>query len=68
MWMNGKRNLKIVVMGVLFLVLAFVMDRTSDGISDNKLKRNDTGQGDESVELLLNTGDKRSRKYGISLK
>lgn len=69
MVMNGKRNLKIVVMGVLFLVLAFVMDRTSDGISDNKLKRNDTGQGDESVELLLNAdGLEKDYDYQFELK
>ncbi|WP_455721515.1 secretion system protein F [Agathobacter sp.] len=67
--MNGKRNLKIAVMCVFFLVLAFVMDKTSDGISDNTLKRNDTGQGDESVELLLNAdGLEKDYSYELELK
>ncbi len=66
--MNG-RNLKIVVICILFLVLAFVMDRTSAGILDNKLKRNDTGKGDETIELLLNADDlEKDYNYQIDLK
>lgn len=67
--MNGKRNLKTAIICVIFLLLAFIMDKTSDGISDNTLTRNDAGQGDESVELLLNAdGLEKDYSYELDLK
>ena len=66
---RGKR-LRIAALFVIVLVFAFIMDMSSNAITDNTLIRNDTGDGDAVYDLVLNadgldedyTGKKRDRR------
>ena len=67
--MDKKKNLKIVVVCIVFLLLAFAMDKTSNNVVDNTLMRNQTGDGDESVDLILNAdGIDKNYKYQLDIK
>ena len=67
--MDKKKNLKIVVACIAFLLLAFAMDKSSNNVADNTLMRNKTGDGDESVDLILNAdGLDKNYKYQLDVK
>lgn len=52
-----------------FLLLAFAMDKSSNNVADNTLMRNKTGDGDESVDLILNAdGLDKNYKYQLDVK
>ena len=67
--MDKKKNLKIVMVCIAFLLLAFAIDKTSNNVVDNTLMRNQTGDGDESVDLILNAdGIDKNYKYQLDVK
>ena len=67
--MDKKKNLKIVVACIAFLLLAFAIDKSSNNVADNTLMRNKTGDGDESVDLILNAdGLDKNYKYQLDVK
>ena len=51
--MTGGKRLRIAALFVIVLVFAFIMDMSSNAITDNTLIRNDTGDGDAVYDLLL---------------
>ena len=52
--MTGGKRLRIAALFVIVLVFAFIMDMSSNAITDNTLIRNDTGDGDAVYDLVLN--------------
>ena len=52
--MTGGKRLRIAALFVIVLVFAFIMDMSSNAITDNTLIRNDTGDGDAVYALVLN--------------
>ena len=52
--MTGGKRLRIAALFVIVLVFAFIMDMSSNAITDNTLTRNDTGDGDAVYDLVLN--------------
>lgn len=66
---NGKNKIKIIVLFMVVLFLAFVMDKTSGVLSDNTLQRNKTGDGDQIVDLILNaSGLEKDYAYQLEVK
>ena len=63
---RGKR-LRIAALFVIVLVFAFIMDMSSNAITDNTLIRNDTGDGDAVYDLVLNA-DGLDEDYSYQLK
>ena len=66
---NGNNKIKIIVLFMVVLFLAFVMDKTSGVLSDNTLQRNKTGDGDQIVDLILNAnGLEKDYAYQLEVK
>ena len=65
--MTGGKRLKIAALFVIVLVFAFIIDMSSNGITDNTLTRNDTGDGDAIYDLVLNA-DGLDEDYSYQLK
>ena len=65
--MTGGKRLRIAALFVIVLVFAFIMDMSSNAITDNTLTRNDTGDGDAVYDLVLNA-DGLDEDYSYQLK
>ena len=65
--MTGGKRLRIAALFVIVLVFAFIMDMSSNAITDNTLIRNDTGDGDAVYDLVLNA-DGLDEDYSYQLK
>lgn len=65
--MTGGKRLRIAALFVIVLVFAFIMDMSSNAITDNTLTRNDTGDGDAIYDLVLNA-DGLDEDYSYQLK
>ena len=65
--MTGRKRLRIAALFVIVLVFAFIMDMSSNAITDNTLIRNDTGDGDAIYDLVLNA-DGLDEDYSYQLK
>lgn len=65
--MTGGKKLRIAALFVIVLVFAFIMDMSSNAITDNTLIRNDTGDGDAVYDLVLNA-DGLDEDYSYQLK
>jgi tight adherence protein C len=65
--MTGGKRLRIAALFVIVLVFAFIMDMSSNAITDNTLIRNDTGDGDTVYDLVLNA-DGFDEDYSYQLK
>ena len=65
--MTGGKRLRIAALFVIVLVFAFIMDMSSNAITDNTLTRNDTGDGDAVYDLVLNA-DGLDEDYSSQLK
>lgn len=65
--MTGGKRLRIAALFVIVLVFAFIMDMSSNTITDNTLTRNDTGDGDAVYDLVLNA-DGLDEDYSYQLK
>lgn len=65
--MTGGKRLRIAALFVIVLVFAFIMDMSSNAITDNTLIRNDTGDGDAVYDLVLNA-DGLDDDYSYQLK
>lgn len=56
--MTGGKRLRIAALFVIVLVFAFIMDMSSNAITDNTLIRNDTGDGDDKHAHRAGEGKK----------
>ena len=65
--MTGGKRLRIAALFAIVLVFAFIMDMSSNAITDNTLIRNDTGDGDAVYDLVLNA-DGLDEDYSYQLK
>ena len=65
--MTGGKRLRIAALFVIVLVFAFIMDMSSNAITDNTLIRNDTGDGDAVYDLVLNA-DGLDEDYSYQLR
>ena len=61
--MTGGKRLRIAALFVIVLVFAFIMDMSSNAITDNTLIRNDTGDGDAVYDHVWRISSVRHSIY-----